>query len=144
VPVHVEQADLPYAPGQVFDLVADIESYPKFLRHVAAARISRREGSTLWVDQIVQFKLMRLKFSTKAVLDRPSRIHVVCNESLLGTFDDQWSFTDGPDGGTKLQCRTEFQFKSNLVRIAMDATLGEVLKTTVQAFQARARQLYGQ
>jgi coenzyme Q-binding protein COQ10 len=143
MPVHIEQADLPYAPQQVFDLVADIESYPKFLRHVAAARISRRDGNTLWVDQVVQFKMLRLKFSTKAVLEPPRRIHIVCSDSTFGTFDDQWSFADWLEGGTHLQCRTEFQFKSNLVRIAMDATLGDVLKTTVQAFQSRARQLYG-
>jgi coenzyme Q-binding protein COQ10 len=87
--------------------------------------------------------VLRLKFSTKAVLEPPSRIHVVCNESSLGAFDDQWSFTDGPSGGTHLLCRTEFHFKSAVVRVAMDATLGEVLKTTVQAFQARATALYG-
>jgi coenzyme Q-binding protein COQ10 len=141
--VHVAQADLPYDPQQVFDLVADIENYPKFLRHVVSARISRRSGNTLWVDQIVRFKMLRLKFSTKAEMELPSRIHVVCSESPLGSFDDQWSFTAGPSGGTRLLCRTEFHFKSPVVRVAMDATLGEVLKTTVQAFQSRATQLYG-
>ena len=30
----VKQVDLPYTPRQMFDLVADIESYPSFLRHV--------------------------------------------------------------------------------------------------------------
>jgi coenzyme Q-binding protein COQ10 len=143
MPVHVAQADLPYAPQQVFDLVADIENYPKFLRHVAAARIARRDGNTLWVDQVVRFKMLRLKFSTKAVLDPPWRIHIVCDESAFGTFDDEWSFTDGPASGTHLRCRTEFQFRSSLLRVAMDATLGEVLKATVLAFQSRARQLYG-
>jgi coenzyme Q-binding protein COQ10 len=143
MPVHVEQTDLPYTPQQVFDLVADIESYPKFLPHVVSARIRHRNNNTLLVDQVVQLKVLRLPFTTRAVLDPPSGIHVVCSDSLFGSFDDQWHFTAGPRGGTHLQCRTTFQFRSGLLRIAFDSALGEVMRRTVQAFEARAKKLYG-
>jgi coenzyme Q-binding protein COQ10 len=143
MPILVEQADIPYAPQQVFDLVADIENYPKFLRHIASARIRHRNGNTLLVDQVVRLKMLRLRFSTRTVLDRPSRIHVVCTDSMFGTFDEQWAFAPSPSGGTHLLCRTEYRFRSDLLRMALNATLAELFKTTVEAFESRGRQLYG-
>lgn len=143
MPIHIQQADLPYTPRQVFDLVADIESYPKFLSHVVSARIRQRNNNILLVDQMVQLKVLRLPFTTRAVLDPPVGIHVVCSDSMFGTFDEQWKFTAGPHGGTHLQCRTNFQFRSGLLRMALDTVLGDVTRRTIKAFEARALKLYG-
>jgi coenzyme Q-binding protein COQ10 len=143
MPTYFAHADLPYSPQQVFDLVADIESYPKFLRHVAAARIRRRNGSTLLVDQVVRFAMLRLRFSTRAVLEPPSRIHVVCNDSMFGTFDETWSFSPGPSGGTRLECHATYELRSGLIRMVLGPALADLLSTSVKAFQARATQIYG-
>jgi coenzyme Q-binding protein COQ10 len=142
--IYVEHLDLPYPPQLIFDLVADIESYPRFLPNVAAARISKRDGNTLWVEQIVGFKLLRLKFKTQAVLTPPSQIKVICPESSFGVFNEQWDFTPGPSGSTHLQCRAEYQFRSHLLELALNETMRDVLSATVKAFQQRARHLYGE
>jgi|tagenome__1003787_1003787.scaffolds.fasta_scaffold20851405_2 coenzyme Q-binding protein COQ10 len=138
------QADLPYTPQQVFDLVADIESYPQFLHHLALARIRRQKGNTLWVDQVVRFAMLRLKFSTRAVLEPPMRLRVVCHDPLFGTFDEVWSFTAMPSGGTRLGCHATYEVRSALLRLGLGAALPGMLATTVKGFEARARQLYGQ
>ena len=143
MPTHSAELDLPYTPQQVFDLVADIESYPKFLRHVASARIVRRDGNHLWVDQVVQFAMLRPKFRTEAELVPASEIHVVCKDSPLGSFDECWQFSGGASGGTHVRCRTSFEFRSVVTRVALNPVLGQILATTMQAFRLRARQLYG-
>ncbi len=143
MPTYVEQIDLPYTPPQVFDLVADIESYPRFLPHCASARITRRSGNKLSVEQVVNVKMLRLKFSTRAVLDPPVGIHVVCADSPFGSFSDRWTFADRPGGGTRLRCHTEFTFRSRILQIALGGAVGDVLKETVEAFRRRADQLYG-
>jgi coenzyme Q-binding protein COQ10 len=142
MPTYFVEAELPYAPQQVFDLVADIESYPKFLHHVAAARIRRRNGSTLWVDQVVRVAVLRLRFSTRAVLEPPFRIHVVCDDSMFGKFDETWSFTGIPSGGTRLGCNAKYELRPGLIRLVLGEALHDVLDATVKAFEARARQLY--
>jgi coenzyme Q-binding protein COQ10 len=141
--VYHAEADLPYPPRQVFDLVADIESYPKFLHHLVAARITRRAGDTLWVDQIVRVAMLRLKFSTRAVLEPPRRIHVVCKDNLFGAFDEAWTFAAISSGGTRLQCQATYELRSGLLRVALSPALSDILGTTVKAFEARARTLYG-
>nr|WP_294543623.1 type II toxin-antitoxin system RatA family toxin [uncultured Rhodopila sp.] len=143
MPTYCAQADLPYPLRQVFDLVADIESYPKFLHHVAAARIRRRNGNTLWVDQVVRFGMLRLRFSTRAVLEPPSRIHVVCDDSVFGTLDETWHFAAEPSGRTRLECQAIYELRSALIQRALGPALSDLLGTTVKAFEARATQLYG-
>jgi coenzyme Q-binding protein COQ10 len=140
---HSEQIDLPFSQQQVFDLVADIETYPRFLPHVASARIRRRDGNTLWVDQVVRFKMLRLNFSTRAVLQPNSQINVVCTDSPMGTFNETWTFTANAAAGTRLQAHTDFEFRSRLVQAALSGSLGEMLKTTIRAFDRQARKRYG-
>jgi coenzyme Q-binding protein COQ10 len=142
MPAYFAQAELPYSPQQVFDLVADIERYPQFLHHVAAARIRRRNGNTVWVDQVVRFAMLRLRFSTRAVLEPASRIHVVCDDSLFGKFDETWTFDGSASGGTRLGCHAAYELRSGLVRVVLGGALQDVLDATVKAFEARARQLY--
>ena len=143
MPTHSADLVLPYTPQQVFDLVSDIESYPKFLRHVASAKIVRRQDNHLWVDQVVQFAMLRPRFSTQAELTPPSGIHVVCSDSPFGSFDEHWHFSANPSGGTLVRCRTSFEFRSTVMRLTLNPVLGEVLKSTMQSFRLRARQLYG-
>ncbi len=140
---YCKQVDLPYSPQQVFDLVADIESYPRFLPHCASARIRRRIGNNLSVDQLVMVKMLPLRFSTEAVLEPWSRIRVVCSDSPFGAFSQHWTFAAGPRGGTRLGCRAEFDFGSGPVSLMLAAAIGEVLNDTVKGFESRAMQLYG-
>ena len=43
MPTHSETRTLPYTAQQMYDLVADVSNYPKFLPWTAAARIRSRE-----------------------------------------------------------------------------------------------------
>ncbi len=139
---HAAQIDLPYTPQQVFDLVADIESYPRFLPHVASAHIRSRVGNVLVVDQRFRFKVIDLPFTTRAVLEPPARIEIVCADAPFGTFTEQWSFAANPSGGTTLRSSTEFSLRSFLLRPVLSAAFGELQAATLRAFKARARELY--
>jgi coenzyme Q-binding protein COQ10 len=150
VSVHL---DLPYTPRQIYDLVADIERYPSFLAHIASARITRRDGAVLMVDQVFRFRMLRFRFTTRAVLEppgvadgggiSPGSIVVENRDARLGSFIQSWGFADAPKGGTRLSCRTEFGTTSRLLRLAMGAVTDELMAVTMRAFHQRARQLYG-
>jgi coenzyme Q-binding protein COQ10 len=140
---HHEQVDLPYTQQQVFDLVADIESYPRFLPNVISARIRTRDGNTLWVDQLVRFTVLPMAIATRAVLDSPSRIHIACHDNKVVRFNEVWTFAGAPHGGTILASATEYEFRSAFMRRALDAKFNDLQHATIRAFQARARVLYG-
>jgi coenzyme Q-binding protein COQ10 len=139
---HHAQIDLPYTPQQVYDLVADFENYPKFLNHVAHARILRRQDNTLFCEQVFRVGPMRARFKTQTQLDPGRSIHVVCADSPFGTFDDRWTFAPGANGGTHVTCRTEYALRGGPLRVIIDKVLNEIFSLTIHAFERRARRLY--
>ncbi len=143
MPSHHAHIDLPYTQEQVFDLVADFESYPQFLPHVLQARILRREGNTLFCEQVFRVGPAKFRFRTQTQLDPPHAIHVICADSPFGSFDDRWRFVAMPRGGTHVTCRTEFHVHAGPLRLLVDKVLDDIFSSTIHAFERRARRLYG-
>lgn len=143
MPTHAEKKWLPQTPQQLFDLVADVESYPQFLPWCVACRINRREGNVMWADLVVGFKMLREKFTSKVVLDSPRRIDV---EYLHGPFkylNNHWNFDPAENGGTVISFFIDFEFRSKMLQRLMGALFNEAVRRMVGAFEKRAADLYG-
>src|SRR5690349_24558566 len=49
---HAERKIVPFAPRQIFDLVADVPRYPEFLPWCTAARVRKHEGPNVEIDEL--------------------------------------------------------------------------------------------
>ena len=76
MPEHFERRLLPYTSEQLFNLVADIESYPEFLPWCVGTRILKREENVVYADLMVGFKMVREVYTSKVILERPGLIDV--------------------------------------------------------------------
>ena len=76
MPTHAERKLLPYRPEQLFDLVADVGEYPKFLPWCVGSRILSRSEGELTADLTIGFKMFRESFRSHVLLERPNHIHV--------------------------------------------------------------------
>jgi coenzyme Q-binding protein COQ10 len=144
MPTHAEKRVLPYTPEQLFDLVAQIERYPEFLPWCVAARIRSREGNTVVADLVIGFKMVRERYTSRVVLDRPRRIDVAYLEGPLKHMNNHWQFTPHPSGGTEIDFFVDFEFHSKMLQALIGALFHEALRRLVGAFEARAKQLYGE
>jgi coenzyme Q-binding protein COQ10 len=140
---HTARLRLRYATPQLFDLVADVESYPQFMPWVAAATISRRQDRTIWVEMTIGAGPLCKRFSTVGVLDRPSRIDVSSDDSLFERFKQTWTFEPAPEGGTIVMYHIDFKFRSRPLEFLMGNMLADQVDRTAAAFKRRARQLLG-
>lgn len=144
MPTHAEKRYLPYTADQLFDMVADVERYPQFLPWCVAARIRRREGDTFFADLVIGFKMIRERYTSKVVLNRPqNRIDVQYTEGPFHYLDNHWIFQPAPDGGTTIDFFVDFEFKSKILQTVMGALFNEAVKLMVSSFEKRARQIYG-
>lgn len=142
MPKHREVRVLPFRRDQFFDLVADVESYPKFVPLWRYARVYRREGSVYYTEQQVGAgPLMTQKFKSRTVFDRPSNIAITSNDGIFKDFRIVWQF----ESPTHDSCRVDFHLsctaKSPLARKFMDMMLLETARQMVVAFESRAHQL---
>lgn len=142
MPTHAEKRILPYTPEELFELVADIEKYPRFLPWCVASRIRQRSGEKIVADLVIGFKMVRERFTSEVTLDRPSCIDVNYVEGPLKHLNNHWKFRPHP-AGTEIEFYVDFEFRSKLLQSLIGALFNEAFRRMVAAFEARAAELYG-
>lgn len=148
MPNHHEIKVLPYTAQQMYDLVADVPHYPKFLPWNSAARIRSREvtpeGEVLDAELVISFKVFREKFGSRVVLV-PAR-HRIETEYLDGPFrrmQSTWAFRDLPAGGCEVDFRVDFEFRNAILQAVIGVVFNDAMHRIVRAFERRAAELYG-
>ncbi|HEX6959467.1 MAG TPA: type II toxin-antitoxin system RatA family toxin [Ferrovibrio sp.] len=144
MPTHAETRVLPYRPDQLFALVAGVEHYPKFLPWCLGARIRERSDKLMIADLIIGFKMFRERFTSKVMLDPEAmRIDVEYTEGPFKYLKNHWKFLPHPTG-CEIDFYVDFEFRSRLLQKTIELLFNEAVRRMVAAFEARARQLYGE
>lgn len=143
MPTHAEKRKLPYTPEQMFDLVADVASYPQFLPWCVATRIKGREGNVFYADVVIGYKMVREKFGSRVTALRPDHIHVEYLDGPMKYLSNHWRFIREPDGGCVVDFFVDFEFRNKFFQNLIGVFFNEAVKRMVAAFEARAKQLYG-
>lgn len=146
MPTHSETRLLPYTAQQMYDLVADVASYPQFLPWTAAARIRSRvpqgDHEVMLADLVISFKVFRERFGSRVTL-WPDQ-HRIDTEYLDGPFNhmvSKWQFTD-TDEGVEVAFFVDFEFRNRLLQGAAGMFFYEAMQRIVRAFERRAAELY--
>lgn len=131
----------------MYDLVADVASYPQFLPWCAAARIRSEtavaESVVLDADLIILFKVFRERFGSRVTLF-PNDMKID-SEYLDGPFKymkSNWAFED-TDDGCNVIFFVDFEFKNAILQGIIGLVFNEAMQRVVRAFEARANELYG-
>ncbi|MEI9890680.1 MAG: SRPBCC family protein [Caulobacteraceae bacterium] len=139
---------LPYAPDQLFALVADVDRYPEFVPWLTAMRTWNAHEIEPGVNVVdaeagVGFSFLRETFATRVIRDANER-HVGVN-LIRGPFralKNDWRFE--PEGeGTTIAFSIEFEFKSRLLDAFLAANMDRAIDRLIACFEARAKVLYG-
>jgi coenzyme Q-binding protein COQ10 len=138
MPRYTEHKILPYAPEDVFDLVADIAKYPEFLPWCLGARIRSRDGDVITADLIIGWKLIRETFTSRVTLTRPDKIHVDYIDGPMRYMHNDWRFSKTPAGACAIDFEVDFEFKSRTLERVMGVFFGEAVRRMVGAFEERA------
>lgn len=142
---HAEKRNLPYTPEQLYALVADVERYPEFLPWCIASRITKREGDRVfYADLVIGYKMVREKFGSKVTLNEPNHIHVEYLSGPMKYLSNHWNFIPEKDGSCTIDFFVDFEFKNKILQNLIGVFFNEVVQRMVSAFEARAKDLYGQ
>ncbi|UZD91977.1 type II toxin-antitoxin system RatA family toxin [Cognatishimia activa] len=147
MPTHSETRTLPYTAQQMYDLVADVAAYPKFLPWCAAARIRSRtpegDAELMLADLVISFKVFRERFGSKVLLHPVEKS--IDTEYLDGPFKflkSTWDFKD-VEGGCDVSFYVDFEFKNAILQGIIGVVFNEAMHRIVRAFETRAAELYG-
>ena len=134
---------LPWTAEQMFDLAADIERYPEFLPHWPRATIRSRDQDVLHVQQEIDLGLRRFRFESRAVLRRPSHLHIDSTSGPFRRLSIDWRFTPGAEGGCMTALTVEIEMRSVLLETFTGGLMQMMTQDILERFRARAAALYG-
>jgi coenzyme Q-binding protein COQ10 len=144
---HREEKHLPWSAEQMFALVADVASYPKFLPWCAAARIRSREaipgGERMAADLVISFKVFRESFGSRVtLLPGQGRIETVYLDGPFRHMESFWQFR--PEAtGCRVEFFVDFEFRNAILQAVIGVVFTDAMLRIVRAFERRAAELYG-
>ena len=146
MPTHTEKRIMPYTAKQMYDLVADVETYPDFLPWCAATRIRKvtkdSHKTIIEADLIIAFKVFRERFGSRVTLKTEKfSIDVEYLDGPFKYLNNHWIFRD-VDGGCEADFFVDFEFKSRVLQALIGVVFNEAMQRIVKAFEMRADDLY--
>ena len=142
MPRHSETRFLPYAPEQLFELVADVARYDEFLPWVVAVRVRASSEDETVADLVVGFNAFKERFTSRVQKQRPEKIVVDYVEGPLKYLHNEWRFEPAA-GGTNVGFSVDFAFKSRVFEALAGQMFDRALRRMISAFEQRAAALYG-
>ena len=140
---------VPHPAGKMFDLVADVEQYPKFVPLCQSLRVTQRSilpdgREVVLANMRVGYKAIRESFTSKVTLDRPRLL--IATEYVDGPFralENRWTFRDNPGGGSTIEFFITYEFRSRTFGMLMGSMFDAAFRRFAEAFEHRAHEVYG-
>jgi coenzyme Q-binding protein COQ10 len=146
MPLHQEIRILPYTADQMFDVVADVQSYPEFLPWCSKLVVRKREkqGASEFVtaEMFISYHALQQRYVSCVRLDRAS--HTIEARHVEGPFrrlDTNWRFVP-LEKGSEVHFKIDFAFSNPLLSAVANVAFGYVSSRMTEAFVARATALY--
>ena len=142
-----------YTAHEIYELVVDVEAYPKFLPWCERAQIVSRDEDGLTARLFLAYSGIRQAFTTRTAQDEDASVHIGLDDGPFSLLDGFWRFVPLPlpaspgDVATQSACKIEFElryaFSSGVLEAAISPVFDRIANTFVDSFVRRAEQVYG-
>lgn len=134
---------LGYSAQQMFDLVAAIEDYPKFLPWCGGVDIKERNGNTVVASVGINYHGVKQSFTTANDNTAPTEIKMRLVDGPFKCLDGVWTFKALRDDACKIDLDLRYEFSSALLDKLVGPVFGMIANSMVDSFCKRAETVYG-
>lgn len=138
-----KNAIMPYAAQAMYQLVADVETYPDFLPWCRKARIRHTGNHEVEASLEIARGPVRKTFTTRNRMREGSSICMSLVDGPFRHLQGQWTFTPLGKEGSKVELHLEFDFSSKMLHSTVGPVFSHIAETMVSAFCKRAHEVYG-
>jgi len=143
MPIVKKSALVMHSAQEMFDLVADVEGYPRFLPWCHAAQLLSRTDEEICGRIEVARLGIHQAFSTCNRIEPPHRMDIALRDGPFRKLKGGWTFTALRADACKVELELDFEFSGQLINQAFGAVFGQIANSLVDAFCQRADELYG-
>ena len=130
-----------HSAPSMFALVADIESYPRFLPWCGGSRVIARQGDRVTAEVDINFLGLKQSFTTENDQHAPDRIDLRLVKGPFSSLDGDWRFTPLADDACKVELTLNYDFNNFLLQRLVGPVFHQIATTMVDSFVKRADEL---
>lgn len=138
-----KSALVPHSASEMFNLVYDVASYPKFLPWCSNARVISETEEKICGQIEVNRMGIRQTFSTCNAYERDRLMSIDLLDGPFKKLVGQWRFTPLREDASKVELELEFEFSGRLIDKAFGGVFNQIANTLVDAFCKRADDVHG-
>lgn len=134
---------LPYSAAQMFDVIADVRSYPGFLSGCEGMEIVQESEQEVIAKLLISYKKMNFSFTTRNRMQTNQLVAMNLVDGPFSNLEGQWTIRALGNAACKVSLDMDFAFKSAITQKLFGHVFQSVIAAQLDAFQNRASQLYG-
>lgn len=134
---------VPYSAAEMFGLVADIRSYPRFLPWCAGTRVRPQTDGAVEASIDIAYRGVRTSFTTRNEHAPPQEIRMHLVDGPFRRLGGEWNFQQLREDACKVHLCLQFQFAHGLVGRMVAPVFEGIASSLVDAFYRRAEAVYG-
>ena len=127
----------------MFDLVNDVEAYPKRFAWCAGAEVLERDDDVLVARLDLKFAGFRQSFTTRNAINPPTRLHMSLVDGPFRSLDGVWEFIALGNVGCKISFALDFDYAGRLGGGAIKLGFQGLANRMVDDFCREAERVYG-
>ena len=135
---------VPYSAERMYQLVADIERYPEFLKWCINAVVTAEHDNEVVASITINFRGLRKSFSTSNRMQVARMIEMSLVEGPFSHLKGTWVFVPLEENASKIELDMHFGFDNVIVEKLVGPVFSYIANHQVEAFNQRAQQLYGE
>ncbi len=132
-----------YSAEQMFDLVAKVEDYPKFLPWCGGVKVLERSDDRLVASLAINFHGVKQSFTTANVNQRPTQMTMKLVDGPFKVMDGVWTFKALRPDACKIELDMRYEFSSMILEQLIGPVFGMIANNMVDSFCKRAETVYG-
>jgi ribosome-associated toxin RatA of RatAB toxin-antitoxin module len=136
------QALVPYGAAEMYELVDDVESYPRFLPWCKAVEVASRAPDRTVATLHVDFRGVRQTFTTENTQRHAERIAMRLVRGPFRHLEGEWRFAQLGEAGCRIEFELAYQLASPVLARLAGPVFDHIANTFVDAFVRRADALH--
>ncbi len=143
MPVVKRSKESVFSPEQMYGLVNDVRAYPEFLPWCAQADVLSEDKDEVRATLHLAKGALRKSFTTCNRLQHNKMIEVRLVSGPFRHLEGFWCFEGTENNGCRVTLDLEFEFANRIISTVIGPIFSQIANTLVDAFCARADELYG-
>jgi ribosome-associated toxin RatA of RatAB toxin-antitoxin module len=133
-----------YSAANMYALVEDIDSYPKFLPWCNDVEVHFRRENVVEASLELHRGKLSKRFRTRNTMFPTESIELSLVGGPFRHLEGGWEFKTLGDAGSKVSLNLEFEFESRALDLIVGAFFEDACNSLVDAFTQRAATVYGE